>query len=272
MNSKTDLFIFFDNQDNLGDKKDTGWVTSFNRFLTSMIRQITGFDPEIRVSEDGKAPGPDELKDTIALVFIVSPASVTSPQLLKTVENFHAAALKGEKKEDITDTSRIFKVLKVPVALGDQPEKIRQYVGYELYDFDITTGSAQEITDFYSRDAERSYWMKMVDLAYDISEILMMFRESEKAEAIDSENLKVYLAETGPELHTQRNMIKRELQRSGIQVLPRESLPGKEQKQFITSNIQQCDVSVHLFGDRIRKKEGGDFIELQNEVASTYLK
>ena len=272
MSKKTDIFVYFDVQDNQPDEHNkTGWITNFNKFLTSMVGQIARFEPQVQMSKEGSIPKPEDLKDTVAFVFVASPASIGSGNLARVLENFKSAALNTDPSKSKITASRIFKVLKAPIPQAEQPEIIRAYVGYELYDFDITTGAAQEIKDFFSRNAEQSYWLKLVDLAYDISEVLMSFQEVEIKQG-GTETKKIYLAETGPELHTQRNIIKRELQRSGFEVLPRESLPANNAKDFIADNLKNSDLSVHLLGDKILRQNGEDVGEIQNEIASEYLK
>jgi len=60
---------------------------------------------------------------------------------------------------------------------------------------------------------KKQYWMKMVDLAYDIHETLLLLKQGEQK--TETKNIfrrkTIYLAETGHDLSVQRNIIKREL-------------------------------------------------------------
>jgi len=272
MSNKNDIFIYFDDQDNLSDdQNNSGWVTNFNRFLASMVGQIARYEPNVNTSNEGAVPSVEDLKDTAVFVFVISTVSAGSDNCTQAIENFKTAALKsGSTKSEILGP-RIFKVMKVPVAQSEQAEAIQVYAGYDLYDFDIATGSAREINDFFSRNAEKSYWLKLVDLAYDISEVLMAFHEMDNGVKLEEIN-KIFLAETGPDLHTQRNIIKRELQRSGFEVLPKELLPVENTKDHIREGLKKSVVSIHLLGENILKQEGEDIVGMQNDVASELLK
>lgn len=58
----------------------------------------------------------------------------------------------------------VFKVFKTPLSLAEQPPRLRELIGYEMYQIDTDSGEVREYTDDFSTEAERQYWMKMVDL------------------------------------------------------------------------------------------------------------
>jgi len=58
--------------------------------------------------------------------------------------------------------------MKAPLSLPEQPPRLRDLIGYEMYQLDTETGLQKEYSDFFSQEAEKQYWMKLVDLAYDI--------------------------------------------------------------------------------------------------------
>ena len=41
-----------------------------------------------------------------------------------------------------------------------------------MFQIDNETGLMKEYTDFFSLEAEKQYWMKMIDLVYDIHDTL----------------------------------------------------------------------------------------------------
>ncbi len=122
---------------------------------------------------------------------------------------------------------RVFKVMKTPLSNAEQPPRLRDLIGYDMYQLDTETGLMKEYADFFSEEAERQYWMKMVDLAYDIHEALIYLKEGETNAEVKNilKRKTIYLAETGHDLSVQRNIIKRELQRHGYIVLPKQTLP-----------------------------------------------
>ena len=112
--------------------------------------------------------------------------------------------------------------------LDEQPELLRPLIGYDLYQLDPDSGEIKEYSSYFSPGAERQYWMEIVDLSYDIAEILFKLKQGSSATVVKNLfNPKiVYLAEVGHDLSVQRNIIRRELQRNGYTVLPTQTLPN----------------------------------------------
>jgi len=168
----------------------------------------------------------------------------------------------------------VFKVFKTPLTLQEQPPRLRELIGYEMYQLDNETGEVREYTDYFSSDAERQYWMKMVDLAYDIYDTLAGLRGNEKTEVKNMHRRKtIYLAETGHDLSVQRNIIKRELQRHGYIVLPNKTLPDNitEFERIVRKDIDESNLSIHLVGSAYGEIPGGadrSIVDLQNRYAA----
>src|SRR5882724_2234129 len=111
----------------------------------------------------------------------------------------------------------------------------------------------KEYSDFFSQEAEKQYWMKLVDFAYDIHESLLNLKAGESKSAGLKNIYKqktIYLAETGHDLSVQRNIIKRELQRHGFIVLPNHTLPSRldELEREVRKDLDECALSIHLVG------------------------
>src|SRR5690606_12713324 len=178
--------------------------------------------------------------------------------------------------EDTPQTiGRIFKVFKNYIPVMDQPPRLRPLIGYDMYQLDPDSGQTTEYTDYFSTDAERQYWMKMVDLAYDIYDTLLHLRgEEEAAEIKNIYNRKtIFLAETGHDLSVPRNIIKRELQRHGYVVLPRHTLHGTltDLEKAIRKDLDESNVSIHLIGAAYGEiPEGTDrsIVDVQNTLAA----
>ncbi len=114
----------------------------------------------------------------------------------------------------------------------------------------------------------------MVDLAYDIHESLLFLKEGTKSEVKNLFRRKtIYLAETGHDISVQRNIIKRELQRHGYMVLPRQTLPNNanELERIVRKDLEECSSSIHLVGSAYGEiPEGGDrsVVDIQNRIAA----
>lgn len=264
-----DVLITFAEKDNDTQKKsESGWVSQFKKFLELMLYQVLGEKPNIILKEEFDSVTASTMDNAAVIVAILSKDFAQSGRCLDTVESFHKTL--SESK-----VNRIFKVLKAPLSLQEQPPRLRDLLGYDMYQLDTETGQMKEYSDFFSQEAEKQYWMKMVDLAYDIHESLLILKEGEtKAEIKNIYKRKsIYLAETGHDLSVQRNIIKRELQRHGYVVLPDRTLPTQfnEFENTVKKDLEGCSLSIHLIGSAYGEiPEGADrsVVDIQNRLAA----
>ena len=264
-----DVLIHFADKDNDTAKKtDIGWVSQFRKFLELMLYQVLGTKPNIVLKSEFDSATASTMDNAAVLITILSKDFVQSGRCLDTVEAFF-------KTTAASKFNRVFKVLKAPLTLQEQPPRLRDLLGYDMYQLDTETGQMKEYSDFFSDEAEKQYWMKMVDLAYDIHESLLMLKQGElKAEVKNIFKRKtIYLAETGHDLSVQRNIIKRELQRHGYIVLPNHTLPSlySELERSVKKDLDESTLSIHLIGSAYGEiPEGADLsiVDIQNRLAS----
>lgn len=263
-----DVLITFAEKDNETAKKnEIGWVTNFKKFLELMLFQVLGQKPNILLKAEFDTVTSSTMDNAAVLVAILSKDFAQSGQCLDTVESFY-------KSTSQSKMNRVFKVMKSPLTLQEQPPRLRDLIGYDMFQLDVETGSMKEYSDFFSHEAEKQYWMKMVDLAYDIHESLILLKEGTKAEIKNLYKRKtIYLAETGHDLSVQRNIIKRELQRHGYHVLPNQTLPTRlaELEQTAKKDLQECSLSIHLIGSAYGEiPEGAErsVVDIQNQLAA----
>jgi Domain of unknown function (DUF4062) len=263
-----DVLITFAEKDNETAKKsEIGWVTNFKKFLELMLFQVLGQKPNILLKAEFDSVTASTMDNAAILVAVLSKEFVQSGRCLDTVETFYKSAAASK-------VNRVFKVMKSPLTLQEQPPRLRELIGYDMFQLDVETGAMKEYSDFFSQEAEKQYWMKMVDLAYDIHESLLFMKDGTRAETKNLYKRKsIYLAETGHDLSVQRNIIKRELQRHGYIVLPNQTLPtnyGELEKQ-VKKELQECSLSIHLVGSAYGEiPEGADrsIVDLQNQMAA----
>ena len=264
-----DVLIHFADKDNDTAKKtDIGWVSQFRKFLELMLYQVLGTKPNIVLKSEFDSATASTMDNAAVLITILSKDFVQSGRCLDTVEAFF-------KTTAASKFNRVFKVLKAPLTLQEQPPRLRDLLGYDMYQLDTETGQMKEYSDFFSDEAEKQYWMKMVDLAYDIHESLLMLKQGElKAEVKNIFKRKtIYLAETGHDLSVQRNIIKRELQRHGYIVLPNHTLPSlySELERSVKKDLDESSLSIHLIGSAYGEiPEGADLsiVDIQNRLAA----
>ncbi len=269
---QNDLIINYSEQDNLAKEGKRGWVADFERFLTIMLSQITGHPPKILKKSDKEVLTHGELENTRLLLSVVSPNFVKSANCREAVEEFH-------KLHGPHDPPLLFKVMLTDVPYSEQPAVLQAILPYELYDLDYESGESLIFDDYFSPEAEHIYWMKMVDLAYDLHDALVAISINKATDGIkplyDRET--IYLAETAKDLVVQRNIIRRELQRHGFRVVPTQALPHTREaaEAMIKKLLDTSTMSIHLIGTIYGDiPEGGtrSLVDLQNRLAIEKIK
>lgn len=264
------LIVFADNDNEPQKKKASGWVSDFKRFLELMLMQVLGEKPNILLKSEYDTITAPDMTNVGVLAAVLSKDFIQSGRCLDNVETFYKAIQNSERK-----ANRVFKVFKMPLSNQEQPPRLRELIGYEMYQIDTETGETKEYTDYFSLEAERQYWMKMVDLAYDIFDSLMQLRAMNKSSEIRNiyKRKNIYLAETGHDLSVQRNIIKRELIRHGYIVMPQQTLPGTlgELEKIVRKDLEECSLSIHLIGSAYGEiPEGSErsIVDIQNRLSA----
>jgi len=264
-----DVLITFSEKDNeTTQKNEQGWVSQFKKFLELMLLQVLGSKPNIVLKSEFDTATSPTLDNASILVAILTKDFVESGRCLDNLETFYKASADSK-------INRVFKVVKSPLSAQEQPPRLRDMIGYEMYQLDSETGIMKEYSDFFSQEAEKQYWMKMVDLAYDIHEALMILKEGDLRPEVKNiyKRKTIYLAETGHDISVQRNIIKRELQRHGYIVLPKNTLPASldEVERVVRRDLEDCSLSIHLVGSAYGEiPEGADrsIVDIQNRLAA----
>ena len=275
-----DAFISYSHIDNVGLVDGSkGWITNLHRALEVRIGQLLGEAPQIW--RDPKLSGNDvfeitlveQLKRVAVLVTVVSPRYIKSEWTRRElVEFWKAAQLQGGVT--FHDKARIFKVLKTPIPHEMDLPELAPLLGYEFFKIDMETGRVRELDEVFGPQAQRDYWMKLDDLAHDITALLEMLRREFMVDVPGTPNKKeaVFLAETTLDLREQREGIRRDLQQHGYTVLPSRGMPliASEMKASFEEDLAQCRMSIHLIGKSYGLvPEGSDvsLTEIQNELA-----
>ncbi len=264
-----DVLITFAEKDNeAAQKSEQGWVSQFKKFLELMLLQVLGSKPNIVLKSEFDTATAPALNNAAILVAVLTKDFVESGRCLDNVETFYKAT-------STSKINRVFKVMKAPLTVQEQPPRLRDLIGYDMYQLDTETGFEKEYSDFFSQEAEKQYWMKLVDLAYDIHDALMILNEGDiKSEVKNIYKRKsIYLAETGHDLSVQRNIIKRELQRHGYIVLPKNTLPTQinDVEREVKRDLDECNLSIHLIGSAYGEIPEGterSIVDIQNKLAA----
>ncbi len=261
------LILFADADDKPSNDGSAGWVSQFKKFLDFMLTQTAGEKPKVLLKGEFEIMTSPRLDNVGLLVPVLSKAFMTSATCLENLETFYKAVDK--------DSSRILKVVKDPVSVREQPQFVQPLLGYEMYQLDPDSSEIREYKSYFSTEAQRQYWMEIVDLSHDIASSLQKLKNGHSQDSV-KELLKpkvVYLAETGHDLSVERNIIMREIQRYGYVVLPDKSLSGDTAKieQTIRRDLDSCSMSIHLIGNTYGEMpESGtqSIMDIQNRIAA----
>lgn len=263
MSEKLEINIIYAEEDNKPILQNRGWVSYFEKFLYMMLKQTMNRKIQINLISD--AEGNDADSQGIYIP-VLSPDFILSGACLDRIENLFIA----NKTDKIQD--RIFPVFKSPLSYIDIPEKLRALRGYIFYL--NSENQEQELSDFFSKEAEKGYWMKMVDLCFDIYETILNMNQKNKGDKEHGRKA-IYLAETGQDLSGARNIIKRELTRHGYEVYPKSLLPHNvsDVKKSIKEDLLKCTFSIHMIGASYGTIPNGtesSIMDIQNVLASEY--
>src|SRR5690242_11458592 len=152
--AEIDVLITFAEKDNETSKKsEQGWVTQFRKFLELMLFQVLGSKPTIVIKSEFDTATAPAMDNASILVAILTKDFAQSGRCLDLVETFY-------KNTSSSSFNRVFKVLKSPMNIQEQPPRLRDSIGYDMYQLDVETGQMKEYSDFFSQEAEKQYWMK----------------------------------------------------------------------------------------------------------------
>ncbi|MEO9484482.1 MAG: DUF4062 domain-containing protein [Ekhidna sp.] len=273
--NRTIALIYSEQDDAMIEGGIKGWVSNFHKFLSTLMYQITRENPEIKLVTESSFSTTD-LDDYNVIIAVLTP-NLAKEKVIMSALNSHGKKLKNKGGLIADGVARFFKVLKRPFDPDEYLSELEDLLTYDFYLVDPLTGDPQEFTRFFGSDAERSYWMKLVDMAYDINHVLHakeLVEGSGTYETIPRDKT-VYLASTGVDMVIQRDIIKRELIRHGYKVLPDHSLPkeAKALDRMVRDDLDRCRLSIHLVGEDYGYKPRGSelsVVDMQNRIASDH--
>lgn len=250
-----DVFISYAHLDNQPlTEGSQGWVSEFHEALGKRLAEVWGQAP--RIWRDPKLQGNDVFGDELdqryrqaaVLVSVITPRYVASDWCRRELDGFWQAAgatggavVEGHK-------ARVFKVVKTPVRPDALPPPVQPLLGYEFYRLQPGNGRPLEFNRVYGPDAERDFWVRLNDLAYDLTELLQAL--ASPAPAAGPTRPVAYLASVTSELQAQRDALRRELLRQRYGVRPEAELPlrAADAEHQVAAALQGCDLSIHLVG------------------------
>jgi hypothetical protein len=282
MGSQAEIFISYAHEDNKSPFSEEGWVTAFHRALEIYLGQLVGTQRKPSLWRDPKLGGHVEFGDELvarlanaaALVCVLSPSYVDSDWCRRELQLF----LEARGNRGSPGKGSLFKVVKIPVPLRNLPGEMQKVLGYDFFKVDPDKDTFMPLDPAIDPALRRDYWVKLNDLAQDMSQLLQS--GPEPSGRVESHGAKpqggrpaVYLADTTFDLQREHEEIKRDLLRHGHRVLPDERLPlvAGQLETFVGEQLAECRLSVHLLGRTygiVPDQTDESVVALQNAVAA----
>jgi hypothetical protein len=258
------------------DQITNDWVQSFHRFLELLLSRLFGEKIKINVINYKELDIESMYSSSTLLIPIVSDELLNAPLFKNELKLFHEYAI-NKGNNSIPWNSRIFKIFREPQKGHFLLDYLSDSVNYDFFHFDTSTDELVIYDDFTGPTSEKTFWMRLYDLAYDIFKLVDGMKSIEN-EIVSIHNeinsLTVYLAEVGADQISQRDSIKRELIRNGYKVLPETNMPKDLDSimNLVKKDLTASNMSIHLVGSDYGKIQGSSssVIDLQNRMATEH--
>lgn len=292
-----EIFISYahiDNQTLPGQTR--GWVTNFHDALAVLLGEKLGESPLIwrdnKLSPNQRISATilNKLSEIAVMISILSPRYAQSESCHFEVEEFCKAA-ESNLGISVEERSRIIKVLKTPLGANHGLPEV--FTDLDLGGYKFYKEGEEEPREFrleFGPEGYQNFLLKVDDISREIVKVLLAIRtlKAEQDAQGDAQPLAaartsaaeaagasapIFLATT-PDLDTERDSIKRDLEQRGYVVLPDESKLSREAGAFerqVREDVSRSQLSIHLigrkYGDCPRGSERS-YMHLQNDIAA----
>jgi hypothetical protein len=197
------------------EKKEKGWVSTFADILKSTLKLYT--DRRIRMffKSEVELIDMEEFDAASAVIYVMSPAFIFSSNIRQEI-----SILEKELYFNIELlNSKIFKVLKGPVAQTDIPMTIALGSYYQFFNYRNELDGEYDTVEMNDTQLNLSeiYWNSVSDIIYDLLSIVDTDGENR---LVPKESKTMFLGSTVFQNVWYRNRIKRELRDYGVKILP----------------------------------------------------
>jgi hypothetical protein len=291
MNFEHDIFISYAQAAGEENQSTSEWTLKFCDYLSVLMYRLYNKKPVIMLHDDLRARqsllGESNLEaftKTAVFVIILSPEYTKSATYLKEVENIYEAV--SASGDDNIKRHRIFKVITQPVPAEEQPEFLKDELSYNFFEINRYNKKPMTFSMKAKNGPDEKFWSKLVDLAYDISDVLADLNTNQELSGITKVRPGVFLAETSFDQAENRDMLRRELHHLGFRILPQITIPDDAEKArlAIEQCLKQSVMAIHMlgawYGDFIRNSKHSaidfqirtvkDFIAAKENVHKPY--
>lgn len=270
-----EIFISYRRLDNQSlDPKGKGLVRALHDHLVAKIEQLG--DPDfgpwhdvVKIdNSDQHEPALTEALQKAQFMLVVCSRNWLAPPpngrhwCLWELETF-VKNRRALREDDLTIKNRIVAVWKHEIKREERPEWLAGQAGFKLYE-----KTREEETSFFDTDVgepDGAKWYKLIgslarELIKKAKELGLLTKEKAVVEEaasppdkVASNGRTVYVAYSGSDMGKDRERVVTELTRRGYKVLPSRESAAQTEEEFVeavTNDLSQCEVSVHLLGER----------------------
>lgn len=258
-----EIIVSFSASDNAPGNSGNGWIMQFSQYLKATLIHITGNQPKLIFHSDDEQYDTSRYHQNTIVIMIISPQYINAGLYEKELKGITGSGLNMEEA-----AGKIFNIIKQPIDDSSFPVAIKNFKTYSFHK--ETSKKYQALQEEWHPDL----CMKVLDLSFDIHNII-----EEKRKNIFGINgkikapvKKIYLALTGKDLYSHREIIHRELVRQHIEVHPASNLPDEivDLEFKIRKEMEMCELSIHLIGEDygyIPKGSDKSIVDIQNKLA-----
>ncbi len=276
-NLKNDVFISCRTDEVIANPTLKKWIDNLKYFLNIILskklhREVavcTSFDLEFS-EENLKPKSLRKIEESATYIFALTENYQDSGNSRAELEAIFKSL---EKTKRTNRFSRIFKIKHHPIDAAHEPEPLRKIISTDFFIPNAPVDEEKEDSaEFYSTQTEQNFWFKIVDLAFDMKNVLNALSGEIQQSKIART---VFLADVCTEQIRNRNIIRRELIQHGYKILPDRLLSTNPlmQKGEIVDYLSQSILSIHIIGEEYGptfKKSTLSYVDLQNKVAAEY--
>lgn len=268
---KNDLFISYRHASNEAHDK---WIDTFCEELRARLVELVGEveiwrdKDEIRAGDQWRPEIVAALDTAAIFLAIISKTYLDSDVCRNELDRFL-----GHAKNEASTRQRIVPIFKQPPKSDqDFPQELGELHHHEFFQWDPPGSNRfQEFGPGKGDAAARQYWETFERLAQDLMDQLETLKGNARKQAVGT----VYLASVGPELYSEREKLRSDLQQRGYLIVPeREYLwnaAGFREK--IIADLEAAKLCLHLVASTASiVPETPERVRLQLELATETMK
>jgi hypothetical protein len=249
-----DLFVSYahiDDQPDVG--QPYGWVTTLKDNLKARLDRRLGIRSNIwmdqRLVAEARLSDPimDGLKQSAGLLVILSRAYLNSPWCQRERGGF----LDG--LQDRRATRRpVFLVESDELDRTHLPDAFGDLLSVRFWQRETDGAAPQRLGDPLPTLDDRTYWGRLNDLSFKVSEELSRLQSARGQAAPPTGGPAVFLAEVSDDLMDEYEKLQRSFEQAGLVVLPDRAYPRTDPDAFaaaMAEDLGRCTVFVQLLGE-----------------------